>query len=91
MKIDVGDSRPAHQLEIFLLHGGLQETRNQRVQDFLANIARKARLDDRKRRLARPKTRQACFTLNCDGCALGLLIHLGYGDRNLESVLAPFN
>jgi hypothetical protein len=28
--------------------------------------------------------------LNCDGRALGLLIHLGYGDRDIECVLAPF-
>ena len=91
VKMDVGDPRPAHQLEIFLLHGGLQETRNQRVQDFLADIAGKTGLDDRKRRLAGPKTRQARFTLNCDGCALGFLVHLGYGDSDIECVLATFN
>jgi hypothetical protein len=77
-------------LEIFLLHRSLQETRNQRVQDFLANIARKPGLDYRKRRLAGPKTRQARLTLNCDGRARGLLIHLAYGDSDIESVLATF-
>ena len=89
MKMDVRDPRPAHQLEIFLLHGGLQETGHQRIQHFLADIARKARLDDRKRGLAGPETRQARFPLNCNSRALGLLIHLGYGDRDIECVLAP--
>jgi hypothetical protein len=91
VKVDVRDSRPPHQLEIFLLHGGLQETRHQRIQHFLADIARKARLDDRKRGLAGPESRQARFPLNCNSRALGLLIHLGYGDRNLQSVLATFD
>jgi hypothetical protein len=77
-------------LEILLLHGGLQETRDERVPDFLADIAGKAGLNDGKRRLAGPKTRQACLTLNCDGRTLGLLVHLSYGDSDIECVLAPF-
>jgi hypothetical protein len=57
----------------------------------LANVAREAGLDDRQRGLARTESGQAGFTLNDDRGALGLLIHFGYGDSDIERVLAPFD
>jgi hypothetical protein len=77
-------------VQIVLLNGGLQEARHQRVQDFLADISGKAGLDDAERRLAWAEAGQARFPLNLGSGTLRFLVHLGYGDRDLQRMLAAF-
>ncbi len=78
-------------LQIILLDRGVEEARNQLFDDFLADIAREAGLHDAHRRLAGTKPGQADLALNLGDGALGFLLDLRGGNRDLEGMLAAFD
>ena len=89
--MNVADVGLADHLQMILLEGRVQESRDQLLQHFLADIAGEAGLHHRQRSLARTETRQPHLHLNRRGGALGFLIHLGLRNRDLERMLATFN
>ena len=78
-------------LQVFLLHGCVEEARNQLLDDFLADIAGKAGLHQAQRRLAGTESRQPDLALNPGDGALGFLLDFRGGNRDLERMLAAFD
>ena len=77
--------------QIILLDRGVEESRNQLFDDFLADIAREAGLHDAHRRFARTKSRQAHLGLNPGDGEFGFLLDFRGGNRDFERMLAAFD
>ena len=87
----IGDIRPAHRMQVFLLHGLVEEARNQLLDHFLADVAGETGLHQAERSLAGTESRQFNFSLNPGDGPLGFFLDFRGGNRDLERMLAAFD